>query len=304
MNGTSREDILECWAKSLRLRSGFSPATVRAYVTDVQNLFSHLDAQPTAGGLEQITSRSLQGWLSHRIATGKTRATVARNAAAARAFTKWARAEGFFQTDPGEGLSVGGAPSRLPQVAPVEDIAALLETRAGEGLSDVEAAIADRDTAIVELLYGCGLRVAELCFLDLESVQEDQRLLRVHGKGDKERLVPYGLPAQKALDRWLAKRSLLVAGQETALFVGVRGARINQRVVRRLVHDAAKAAGVPDLSPHGLRHSSATHLLEGGADLRHVQEYLGHASLQTTQRYTHVDSARLSAIYRQAHPRA
>lgn len=175
----------------------------------------------------------------------------------------------------------------------------------GPRAADLPVAVARRDAAILELLYAAALRVSELCALDVGALDRQERLVRVRGKGGKERVVPFGVPAARALEEWLAVRVQLAApAAGEALFVGVRGRRIDPRTVRTLVHRATAAAGVPDLAPHGLRHSAATHLLEGGSDLRSIQEMLGHASLATTQRYTHVSPERLVAAFRQAHPRA
>ena len=161
-----------------------------------------------------------------------------------------------------------------------------------------------RDAAILEVLYGTAIRVSELCGLDVDDVDGGNRTLRVIGKGDKERVVPYGVPAQRALDAWLAVRGELVLPSVPALFVGARGYRIDSRVVRSVVRSLTEAAGVPSVAPHAMRHSAATHVLEGGADLRSVQELLGHANLATTQRYTHVSVERLRATFEQAHPRS
>ncbi|GIH27545.1 hypothetical protein Aph01nite_58550 [Acrocarpospora phusangensis] len=163
-----------------------------------------------------------------------------------------------------------------------------------------------RDQAVLEVLYATGIRVSELCGLDVDDVDRDRRTLRVLGKGRKERVVPFGLPALRALDAWCIRgRPLLIReGTGPALFLGTRGGRLDQTTVRRIVHTRLTETGTTDLSPHGLRHTAATHLLEGGADLRSVQEILGHASLGTTQIYTHVSIDRLHTAYRQAHPRA
>jgi integrase/recombinase XerC len=168
-------------------------------------------------------------------------------------------------------------------------------------------AVGLRDVAILELLYATGIRVGELCGLDVDDVDRSRRVVRVFGKGRKERTVPYGVPADVALGRWLqdGRARLLAPGAAGALFLGARGGRIDQRAVRTLVHRRlADVPGAPDLGPHGLRHTAATHLLEGGADLRAVQELLGHASLATTQIYTHVSAERLRRAYQLAHPRA
>ncbi len=167
--------------------------------------------------------------------------------------------------------------------------------------------MAERDVAILELLYATGMRVSELCGLDLGALDAERRVVRVFGKGRKERTVPLGAPAARAVDAWLARGRprLSTAESGPAVFVGERGRRVDPRVVRRVVHRALRLVdGAPDLGPHGLRHAMATHLLEGGADLRSVQEMLGHASLATTQIYTHVTNERLRAAFEQAHPRA
>ena len=177
---------------------------------------------------------------------------------------------------------------------------------AGASGDDTEHAVALRDVAMLEVLYSSGLRVAELCGLDRDGIDEARGLLRVRGKGDRERSTPLGDPARKAIEAWLGVRSVL-AGPDAgaAVFLGARGSRIDPRVVRRVVHAALDAVpDAPSLGPHGLRHAMATHLLEGGADLRSVQEILGHASLGTTQIYTHVTNERLRDAFRQAHPRA
>jgi integrase/recombinase XerC len=169
-----------------------------------------------------------------------------------------------------------------------------------------ETVIGRRDSALIELLYATGIRVSELVGLDVDDLDRRRRVVTVLGKGNKQRTVPYGLAADRALDAWLGGRPELVTDASgPALFLGARGRRIDPRTVRDVVHRrVAAVAGAPDLSPHGLRHSAATHLLEGGADLRSVQELLGHASLATTQLYTHVSVERLRSVYTQAHPRA
>ncbi|MFI9642250.1 tyrosine recombinase XerC [Micromonospora sp. NPDC051925] len=174
------------------------------------------------------------------------------------------------------------------------------------GVSAVTEPILLRDRALLELLYATGARISEVCGLDSTDVDHERRVIRVLGKGNRERTVPYGLPAQRAIDQWLAIGRSELAGptSERALFLGARGGRLHPTMARRIVAGYARAAGLPPTSPHGLRHSAATHLLDGGADLRAVQELLGHSSLASTQIYTHVSVERLRAAYRQAHPRA
>jgi integrase/recombinase XerC len=210
----------------------------------------------------------------------------------------------LVESDVGQLLASPRPRRHLPAVLRPDEAAQLMAAP-----DDVEAAepVALRDRLVLELLYASGIRVAELVGLDVDDVDRRRRVLRVLGKGAKERTVPYGLPADRALDQWLraGRPALMAANSGSALLLGVRGGRLDQRAVRAIVHRAAAAVpGAPDLGPHGLRHTAATHLLEGGADLRAVQELLGHASLSTTQIYTHVSVERLRRSYQQAHPRA
>ncbi|MGH3980740.1 MAG: tyrosine-type recombinase/integrase, partial [Pseudonocardiaceae bacterium] len=186
-----------------------------------------------------------------------------------------------------------------------EQAAAALQA-SGAGAAEADP-VALRDHALLEMLYATGIRVSELCGLDIGDVDAQRRLVRVVGKGDRERSVPYGLPAERSLRRWLAdgRPALLCPRSAAALFLGARGGRVDPRIVRSVVHDAVGAVpGAVDTGPHGLRHSAATHLLDGGADLRSVQELLGHATLATTQLYTHVTVERLKTIHDRAHPRS
>ncbi|NTV39633.1 MAG: tyrosine-type recombinase/integrase, partial [Demequinaceae bacterium] len=199
-------------------------------------------------------------------------------------------------------LASAKAAVTLPHVLDVDEASLLLDTarlRAEGGI-----AIEVRDWAMAELLYATGIRVGELVGINLGDADLGERTVRVMGKGSKERVVPFGLPAERALNAWVEHGRPTMAGETSALFVGLRGARVDQRQVREVIHVLASGAGVPDIAPHALRHSAATHLLEGGSDLRSVQEVLGHASLATTQRYTHVTADRLRNAYALAHPRA
>ena len=301
---------LHSWEAHLRHRLGYSPATVRSYASDLRQLLHYLQlegAAPASQWRTSLTPRVLRAWLSARTAAERSRATIARNCAAVRAFGAWATSTGLLAADPTSTLVTAGATSRLPAVlspAAAAQVLDMLRQAAAQQETDRERASATRDWALFELMYAAGLRVGEICSLDLAGIDFERGLVRVTGKGNKERVVPFGAPAARALRAWLRVRQTLAADSQDALFVGVRGGRIDQRVVRERMHRASAAAGVTDVAPHSLRHSAATHLLEGGADLRYVQQQLGHESLQTTQRYTHVDSARLSAIYQRAHPRA
>jgi integrase/recombinase XerC len=214
-------------------------------------------------------------------------------------------------SDPGPLLGMPRIPRRLPEVLRQDQVAAVLAAATGpsggSGQGGQDEALALRDSAIIELLYATGIRVSELCGLDLGDLDEERRTVRVLGKGNRERTVPAGIPAVRAVTAWARSgRPILVTpGSEHALFLGARGRRLDPRTARRVVHARlAAVSGTPDSGPHGLRHAAATHLLEGGADLRSVQEILGHASLTSTQIYTHVSIERLHSAYRQAHPRA
>lgn len=298
------QDVLERYIVHLRDERALSPHSVRAYAGDLTGLLRHLQRLGHSG-LDTVDLRSIRSWLALQQSRGRERATMQRRAAAARVFFAWAERTGIVEEDPAQLLKSPRVGRRLPPTlerADAEQMMAEALARAGED----ESPIGRRDVAMLEVLYGCGIRVAELCGIELGDVDAERRLLRVLGKGNKERVVPIGGPAWRALQAWLSVR-FQVAGPSSgdAVFLGERGGRIDQRVVRRIVHRSlAVVPGAPDLGPHGLRHAMATHLLEGGADLRSVQEILGHASLATTQIYTHVTNERLRAAFRQAHPRA
>lgn len=281
----------------LRLQRGRSPHTVRAYRADLTGLLAGLCTLP---GLDL---GRLRGWLADAHAAGAARSTLARKAAAARTFTAWAHRRGLLPGDPGARLVAPRPRSALPTVLDREQAAAVLEAT-GSGSDDP---VAIRDRLVVELLYATGMRVAELCGLDLDDVDEQRRALRLVGKGDRERTVVYGVPAGRALRVWLDAGRPAVArpGSPPALLLGARGGRLDPRVARGVVHRVVAAVpDVPDVGPHGLRHAAATHMLDGGADLRYVQELLGHRKLSTTQLYTHVTVERLKVVHGQAHPRA
>jgi integrase/recombinase XerC len=276
-----------------------SEHTVRAYLGDVISLLDHAAAAGCASPAD-LDIAVLRGWLAARMRQGAARASQARRAAAARTFTAWAFRNGLAAGDPGAQLASPRAHRDLPTVLRAEQAAELVER---DERGDPEGV---RDRAVLEMLYATGVRVSELCGLDRADVDEARRVVRVFGKGAKERAVPYGVPAQRALDEWLRYGRPAFANEASrdALFLGVKGGRLQQTVVRRIVEAAARAAGLPHTSPHDLRHSAATHLLDGGADLRAVQDLLGHASLSSTQIYTHVSTERLRAAFKQAHPRA
>jgi integrase/recombinase XerC len=295
---------LAAFETHLAVERDLSPHTVRAYLADVTSLATHA-ARLGLDEPARLDLRTLRSWLANQQVTGRSRTTLARRATAARVFTAWlARTD---RSDADHGASLGSPKARrtLPPVLRADEAAELVGRAADR--ADDGGPVGVRDAAMLELLYATGIRVGELVALDVDDVDRERNLVRVFGKGRKERSVPFGHPAARAIDRWLtAGRAQLVAADAgPALFVGARGRRIDQRAVRTLVHRRiAEVPGAPDMGPHGLRHTAATHLLEGGADLRAVQELLGHASLATTQLYTHVTTDRLRRAYQQAHPRA
>ena len=295
-------DVLVAFARHLELERGRSAATCRAYVSDITGLLDH--AESIGVELGQLDIRLLRSWLAAMSAGGASVRSMQRRVSSVRVFTSWATEAGVLEVDPGLRLQAPAAPARLPGVLSTEqadDLMAAAET------ADDDPVATACDRAMFELLYAIGIRVSELCGLDIDDIDWNRHTLRVTGKGNKQRTVPFGSPAATALDHWLqvGRPSWVGANSGSAVFLGPRGRRIDQRRVRERLHRLlAIIPGMPDLSPHALRHSAATHLLEGGADLRTVQELLGHASLATTQIYTHVSVERLRTTYEQAHPRA
>ncbi|MFD5225348.1 tyrosine-type recombinase/integrase [Microbacterium sp. NPDC058342] len=296
-------DSVDAFITHLAQVRRLSPATVRAYRADLTDLGRTVDDPP----LDDIDLETLREWLWRATQRGDARSTMARRAAAVRAFFGWARDAGIVAVDPSLRLVTPRRAKTLPVVASADGMRELLDAqRAAAAGGDP---IALRDHAILEMLYAAGIRVSELCGVDVDELDLDRRTVRVLGKGAKERVVPFGAPAAEALGAHLTRaRPVLQARTERttpALFLGARGARIGPRTVYALVARAlGPIVGAEHVGPHALRHSAATHLLDGGADLRAVQEILGHASLGTTQIYTHVSAERLTASYRLAHPRA
>ncbi|WP_405426420.1 tyrosine recombinase XerC [Micromonospora sp. NBC_00617] len=335
-------DAVDDFAGHLSRVRNRSAHTVRAYVTDLVSLLDHA-VRMGCVDLAELDLSVLRSWLARQRTTGAARTSLARRAASARAFSAWAHRAGLLPADVGAALASPRAHRELPSVLRADQAAALVEapTRRsppteqaptdpapvgpppmgpplpGAGAADPPAgptsgateeaqAVPLRDRVLLELLYATGVRVSEACGLDVGDVDHGRRVIRVFGKGGRERSVPYGVPAQRALDDWLRRGRPAMVGARSghALLLGARGGRLNPTTARQIVGAYAEAAGLPRTSPHGLRHSAATHLLEGGADLRAVQELLGHSSLASTQIYTHVSVERLRAAYRQAHPRA
>ncbi|NMN01410.1 tyrosine recombinase XerC [Bifidobacterium panos] len=310
---------LDAFLDYLKANRGLSEHTLKAYRSDVSACLECLWEQGIRS-LDEVTLDDLRGWMGIESRT-HARSSMARKTVAVRGFFAWAHEHGVMGANPAATLMTPKSPNTLPAVL-TEAQASQLMNAEGEAAAAQSDPVHLRDAAILELLYATGIRVAELVGLDVGDVDFAGRTVKVTGKGDKQRVVPFGVPAMHALEVWVERgRPQLLAARSqgsslanhpqprpapagAALFLGVHGSRLDQRVAREVVHRAAREAGVPDISPHALRHSAATHLLDGGADLREVQEMLGHSSLKTTQRYTHVSIEQLKSRYGQAFPRA
>lgn len=300
---TSFEKAILGFKDYLDAGRGYSSNTVKAYLTDVSDIAGFLEKKQIEN-LDQLELEHLRDWLWQSTQQGLTKATIARKSAAVRSFTAWAFKNELLDTDPGLRLKSPKASRTLPKVVSRESLAIVFE--ALESKATIENPQGVRDLVVVELLYASGARVSELVGLDLESIDYSRNIMRVMGKGAKERMVPFGQPAREALDRWIrVSRPMLESDKSgRALLLNSRGQRIGVRQVYGLVAKLLEATPTGAAGPHSLRHSAATHLLDGGADLRAVQELLGHASLGTTQIYTHVSIERLRDGYKNAHPRA
>jgi integrase/recombinase XerC len=281
-----------------------SPQTVRAYRSDLDQFARYLEEEHCRGplpGPEGIDALAVRGFVANMSRSGLERSSVARKLSAVRSFLRHAVREGRIEHSPAEGVPTPRVPRPLPSTLTVDEVFNLLEAIEDEGPA------ATRDRAILEVLYAAGLRVSELTSLELGDLDLSARMLRVVGKGNKQRLLPFGGKAAEALRRWLDDSGKLRAkGREPeALFLNLRGGRLTDRSVRRILDRRLREAAIlAKMSPHALRHSFATHMLGSGADLRAIQELLGHASLSTTQRYTHVSTDALMRVYDKAHPRA
>lgn len=294
---------IDDFAVYLSAQRGFSVHTVRAYVADLRDLCRFAN-DVDVHTVDELSLDVLRDWLWRGSQSGLAKASLARRSAAARSFTAWLARTGVVPGDVASRLRSPRADRTLPRVitrGQMDELLRGLAKRAGQA-----DAIAVRDLAIIELLYASALRVSELTGLDLDDLDLDRLTVRVLGKGSKERIVPFGVPAQSAIVDYLrTARSALLSGSSPALFIGARGGRLGTRAVYQLVAGLlVDLPGSGPAGPHALRHTAATHLLDGGADLRAVQEMLGHASLGTTQIYTHVSTERIKESYRLAHPRA
>jgi integrase/recombinase XerC len=302
---TEFERLMSNFQRHLEVERDLSHHTIRAYMGDLASMVEHLRALGVTE-ISVLELAHLRSWLANQTVKGGARTTISRRAVSIRIFTKWALKNKYLEKDIGANLATPKSHRTLPEVLEIGQAQTAMDsmaTRAGEENTPLSI----RDAAILELLYATGARVAELCGLDLGDIDYNRHTIRVLGKGNKERTIPMGKHAVKALEHWVedGRDSLLKPDSGQAVFLGARGKRIDQRTVRTVVYEALSAIeGIERMGPHALRHSAATHLLEGGADLRTVQEILGHASLATTQIYTHVSTERLHKVFKQAHPRA
>ena len=301
MKGSGFDEAVTGFLDYLRDQRHVSRETLRAYASDLEQFRAYLAEEGgEIPGPPSIETLQIRGFVARLHRSGIAKSSTARKLSAVRSFLKHAVRMGEIESSPAAGIPTPKRPKLLPKNLTVDETFALLDGIGGSEPADL------RDRALLELLYATGVRVGEVCGADLGNLDVHERTLRVVGKGDKERVVPFGKPAATALSAWLerGRPQLVHPSSPSAVFLGLRGGRLDQRQARTVVHQAAALAGVDDVAPHALRHTAATHLLEGGSDLRSVQEILGHASLATTQRYTHVSADRLRSAFQQAHPRA
>lgn len=308
-------EILSEYVQYLAINRGLSAHSQSAYATDLRELLEFLAAGQEGYSSAQLRAdlanpTKVRSWLGQMSRRGYSRATLARRIASFRTFSTWALSNGVLDNDAGARLKAPRPDNALPTVLSETEAAQLLDTarQVAHDETGVTRAVGLRDWAVLEMLYATGIRVSELTGLTIPDIDTADATVRVTGKGDKQRVVPYGIPAALALEEYLEKgRPELISDTHPRpawVFLGARGGRLDTRLVRGMLHRMTAVAQVPDIGPHGLRHTAATHLLNGGADLRSVQELLGHASLATTQRYTHLSMEKLRGIYLQSHPSA
>jgi integrase/recombinase XerC len=300
---TTFERALAEYAVHLSSAKGFSPNTVKAYLSDIHDLCMSMSLEHD-DSVTELELEVLREWLWRVSEKGASKSTIARKSAAARSFTSWLYRSGHLIQDPGIRLRSPKADRALPTVVSRESLQQVFGWLSTKATIDNSAGL--RDLAVVELLYATGARVSELVSLDLGSIDFSRNIVRLMGKGSKERMVPFGQPARDAIENWmlLGRKEFANDQSAAALFLNSRGKRIGVRQVYALVAGLLQETATGVAGPHALRHTAATHLLDGGADLRAVQELLGHASLGTTQIYTHVSIERLRDGYKNAHPRA
>ena len=296
-------ELVDQYREHLVIERNLSENSIRAYLVDLDSLLMHINAMGITE-FKKLELDHLRSWLANLQTRGAARSSIIRKVASIKAFTYWAAKNGWIERDIGLELQSPKPERRLPKTLEQTDVKVAFASLES-AISDSNDAMSIRDLAIVELLYASGIRVSELSGLDLNDVNFERNTVKVMGKGSRERIAPFGIPARRALEAWIRNRDGFAVEDESALFLGKRGKRIDPRTVRDVVYRATESIDPTlRLGPHALRHSAATHLIEGGADIRTVQEILGHASLSTTQIYTHVSKERLQTVYEQAHPRA
>ncbi len=300
---TDFDSVLNNFASYLSVGRGYSENTIKGYLADLTGFFEFL-ADNKFQTISALSIDQLRDFLYVQSELGLSKATMARKSASLRSFTSWAHKLGILDTDPGLRLRTPKASRTLPTFVSKESLESIFRRLDDGATLDNPGGL--RDLAMVEVLYATGIRVSELVGIDLQNIDFSRNLLRVLGKGNKERVVPFGIPAREALETWLLEGRPKYVNERSreAVFIASRGGRVGVRQVYSLVAGLLADTPTGAAGPHSLRHSAATHLLDGGADLRAVQELLGHASLGTTQIYTHVSVERLKEGYRVAHPRA
>ena len=302
--------LIDDYVDYVRANKGLGERTQKAYASDILQCLAWCNRHGF-NNISELTTDDLRSWMADE-SRSHARSSLARKVVAVRGFFAWCQHVEYISSNPAEILMTPKIKNMLPSVLDEHQAESLMnnvdsKANVSSSCTKNQKAVGLRNAAILELLYATGIRVGELTSLNIQDINFSSHTIKVTGKGNKQRVVPFGVPAYKALSAWISKdgREILLRNSvEEAAFLGTRGKRIDQRLVRRIVHDEAKSAHVPDISPHALRHSAATHMLNGGADLREVQELLGHSSLNTTQRYTHVSIESLKRKYSQAFPRA
>ena len=302
--------LIDDYIDYVRANKGLGERTQKAYASDILQCLAWCNRHGF-NNISELTTDDLRSWMADE-SRSHARSSLARKVVAVRGFFAWCQHVEYISSNPAEILMTPKIKNMLPSVLDEYQAESLMnnvdsKANVSSSCTKNQKAVGLRNAAILELLYATGIRVGELTSLNIQDINFSSHTIKVTGKGNKQRVVPFGVPAYKALSAWISKdgREILLRNSvEEAVFLGARGKRIDQRLVRQIVHDEAKSAHVPDISPHALRHSAATHMLNGGADLREVQELLGHSSLNTTQRYTHVSIESLKRKYSQAFPRA
>ena len=296
----NNRELIEDFLRYIEVQKGYSRNTMRAYASDLRDFFDFLASREgfnEKDSIDDITMHHIRAYIGSIYKSHK-KTTIVRKLSAIRSFFNFLEKRGISKKNPAWNISSPRSEKYLPRYLNVDEVFKLLDIKAGEGWRAL------RDMAILELLYSCGIRAGELRNLNIEDVDTNDRTIKIRGKGDKERIVPIGTHALNALQRYLDSVKKIIKGQNSPLIINAKGKRLSTRSIRRIVKKYAIMSGLSwDVSPHSLRHSFATHLLEGGADLRAVQELLGHSNISTTQKYTHLTLDRLMEVYDRAHPR-